>query len=327
MPLFRRDRPGHREAATEVSPARRSVGPAVDEAVGDEDGRRLVGHLRAGRWQDAHDVLESAGPFDREFLVDVAADLDGRRPEWLDVWVHERPSSPIPLLFRGAHGVRWAWQARGGGHADQVDPRAWDVFFGRLNAAERDLLEAARMGPEDPVPWCNLLISGRGLQISLEELCLRFEQATARERWLPYAHDQMLQGLCAKWFGTSDMMFHFARDTTEEAPEGASVHKVVALAHIEEWLYTGHPHGYFTDPTTTDEINAAADRSVFSPAFGGEKQSVHARHVFAMAFHLTGDRDRARTLFAQLGDVVAEFPWYYLGDPVEAFKKARADAA
>lgn len=326
MPLFRRDRPGRSATATAAPGTRTQPGPAVDPAAGDEDARRLLTDLRAGNWQVAHQVLGAARPFDREFLVDAAVhDLDGR-PEWLDTWVAERPSSHIPLLVRGAHGVGWAWQARGGGRADDVHPDAWGVFFDRLNGAERDLLDAARMAPEDPVPWSNLLISGRGLQINLEELCLRFDQGTARERWLPYLHDQMLQGLCAKWAGSSDLMFHFARETTGEAPEGASVHKVVAIAHLEEWLHAGHPHGYFADPTVVEDLVAAADRSVFSPLFGGEKQCVYARQAFAMVFHLAHERDRARRLFAELGDTVTDFPWYYLGDPREAFVAARSAA-
>lgn len=329
MPLFRRDRPGDASTtatSTATAATRGPAGPSVDPAAGDAEGRRLWRDLTAGHWQPVHELLEAAGPFDREFLVDVAAEVPGR-PEWLDVWVHERPGSSIPLLVRGAHGVRWAWRARGGGMADTVDARAWDVFFGRLNAAERDLLEAARLAPADPVPWTSLVTSGRGLQISLEELCLRFDQATARERWLPYAHDQMLQGLCAKWAGTSELMFHFASDTTAEAPEGASVHKVVAVAHLEEWLYVGHPSGYFRDPSVVGELVAAADRSVFSPLFGAEKQAASARHAFALVFHLAGDHARAGRLFAGIGDAIADFPWSYLGDPVAAFTRARAAAA
>ena len=325
MSLFRRDRTGRSPAATE-SPAPPGRRLAVDPAAGDPDGRRLWRYLADGHWAAAEEVLAAAGPLDREFRVDVATEKPGR-PEWLDAWVHERPGSSLPLLVRGAHGVRWAWAARGGAAAGDVDPRAWDVFFGRLNAAERDLLEAARLAPQDPVPWTSLVISGRGLQISLEEICLRFDQATARERWLPYAHDQMLQALCAKWFGSSDLMFHFASDTTAEAPEGSSVHKVVALAHLEEWLYDGHPAGYFQDPPVVAELAAAADRSVFSPRFVPGKQAAYARHAFALVFHLAGDRDRARRLFADIGDVVVEFPWYYLGDPVKAFTRARAASA
>ena len=317
MPLFRRQR------SNDPRPA--APGPATDPAAGDADARQLLDDALAGRWPEVQSRLEAAGPMDREFFIDVVSDLPGR-PGWLDEWVQSRPDSPVALLVRGAHGVRWAWAARGGGRASTVAEDAWEVFFDRLQAAERDLLAAARRDPADPTPWTNLLISGRGLQISLEETTQRFEKAIERERWLPYAHDQMLQKVCAKWSGSSEMMFLFARDTSAEAPEGASVHKIVPLAHLEEWLERSGPPEYFRDRSVQAELVEAADRSVFSGRFGTEKQSMYALQTFAMAFHLAGDRDRAAQLFSRIGDVAVEFPWYYLGDPAAAFSRARAAA-
>jgi hypothetical protein len=50
----------------------------------------------------------------------------------------------------------------------------------------------------------------------------------------------MIQALARKWSGSHDEMFEFARSESEQAPDGHSVHRIIALAQIAK---TAPPRG------------------------------------------------------------------------------------
>ena len=149
-------------------------GPYVDPARGDQAGRWLLEQIEHGHWQAARDLLDrTPDPDDRHFYVTLASNQQGR-PEWLDAWVAAEPHAGTPLLVRGAHGIHWAWEARGAGRAEDTARDAFKVFWERLELAEADLREAAARNPGDPTPWAFLVVSCRGLELGLEELGDRF---------------------------------------------------------------------------------------------------------------------------------------------------------
>jgi hypothetical protein len=93
--------------------------------MGDSSAHQFRAALAGGRWQEFHDFMEPIRDWDdRHFYLNTLSEIDGR-PKWLDEWAAARPQSPLPLLFRGAQAVHWAWQARGAGWATTVKKDAW----------------------------------------------------------------------------------------------------------------------------------------------------------------------------------------------------------
>jgi hypothetical protein len=232
--------------------------------------------------------------------------------------------------MRGLSRIGWAWEARGSGRASEVAEEAWPVFAERLELAEADLQEAAGRAAKDALPWAYLLLTGRGLEVGVDELRRRWDEARRRapEAWHPSW--SMLEALTEKWSGSHDLMFQFAREVSGSAAEGSALHALIAEAHLQRWLHfrmedpPDRPGelSYYRSPEVQEELRRAWARGPGSPAFRAGRFAPNQRAAFAFAFTLGADDASARAVFDQLDRVTTE-PWQHLGEPMEAFKAAR----
>src|SRR5919201_1968806 len=314
MPLFGRSAP--------------AVKPAIDPAFGDEEARRLRNDLDAANFETSQAALEKTRNWeDRELLVNALTQWDGR-PRWMDDWLRAHPKSAIPLLVRGVHGIKWAWEARGGGKAETVSEGGWDLFARRLHDSEDELRLAAARDEADPTPWANLLAVVRGLQQGPEVAQQTFNEVKKRDPWSVWGHIMMLQLLTQKWGGSHEAMFDFARSTHAAAPAGALVHRLICDAHMERFLYLAAwehdeqgANNYFRRDDVRREIIDAAERSVWAHEYQPSRRAVIDRNVFAFCFSLMGDSKAAKREFEAIGPTVTREPWVLLGEPVTVFTK------
>jgi hypothetical protein len=304
----------------------------IDPAWGDEQARTLRAELARGKWQEAHTALEaSEGSWDdRQFLVEVLTDGVSGRPSWTEEWTRAQPQSAGAWTMRGAHGIKWGWEARGGGKAANVQDQSWATFWQRLEEAERDLMKAADLDRADPVPWTYLVISARGIEKGVPEINERLKQAHARHPWHHFAFSQALQGFAKKWAGSHELMFDLARQVAAGAPDGASAHTLMAEAHVERWLYMAswdkdeaNALTYFRTPSVSDEIKTAATRSVWSSKYERPRLAPFDHNLFAYCFFRMHDWESARRELQAMNGVLNRFPWAYGGNPVEVFKTAQ----
>ena len=303
--------------------------PIRDAFHGEEAFRREIAQLRDGNWQPAATRLTLTRDVDdRAFVAGMMLDAGG---PWIEDWLAAEPSRPEPWMMRGLSRIGWAWEVRGSGRAEDVPEDAWPEFFGRLQLAEEDLQEAIQRNAKDALPWAYLLITGRALQVEVEELQRRYQEGRARapESWqLSWL---MLEALTEKWSGSHDLMFQFARDVSAAAPAGSGLHALVAEAHLQRWLYfrmEGDREGelaYYRSPEVQEELRQAWARGPGSPAFRKGRFAPNQRALFAFAFSLGGDDASARAVFEHLDRVTSD-PWQHIGEPMEAFKAARRQA-
>ncbi|MFC5749125.1 hypothetical protein [Actinomadura rugatobispora] len=301
---------------------------AFDPLFGSPEARALRVDLVDGSYESArHLITATDDPDLRAFYVAIAAEWPGR-PSWLDAWVAAEPRSAEAHLVRGAHGVVWAWQARGHQRAEHTERDQFIEFWRRLAIAEKDLEKAAELAPDDPEPWAHLVTCARGLGVGKEELGRRFKEVIARHPWHRRAHSQMLQGVAPKWSGSSNLMFNFARERALAAPEGTAIAALLAEAHVEMWLDAEQAEGgdeYFTAPEVLAELHAAADRSVRSPRWRPLPDDVRAHNLFAFVFAQGDDFAAAEEQFTATGGRISKEPWNYVGDSVEdAFRYVRS---
>jgi hypothetical protein len=192
---------------------------------------------------------------------------------------------------------------------------------------------SARRDPRDALPWAYLLITGRALEVGVDELRRRYEEGRARapESWqVPWL---MLEALTEKWSGSHDLMFQFAREVSSAAPAGSGLHALVAEAHFQRWLYfrmEDPPEregelSYYRAPDVQEDLRGAWARGPGSPAFRPGRFAPNQRALFAFAFTLGGDDAAARAVFDQLNRVTSD-PWRHVGEPMEVFKAARRQA-
>jgi hypothetical protein len=310
-----------------------SRGPKLPEPVddpfdGDEGLKAAVAALQRGDARPGAALLARAKGDDRTF---VASHLSaaGRKP--VEAWHVAQPADAGAALVRGIVHMGWAWEARGQGHAEDVDEDAWAVFHRRLSEAEGFLQDAARLDAADATPWAYLALSGRGLSLEPPAIRARYDEARRRDPQGWTGAMFALQSLAEKWSGTHDEMFAFARELSASAPTGSPLHSLVPLAHYERWLYFGAFEGdnkgqrkYFETPAVQRELQAAWSQGPGSTAFRRGRFGPTQVALFAFAFTLGRDQARAKEAFEKLGPVVTPTPWASQGEPAEIFKTARA---
>lgn len=287
-----------------------------------------IARLRSGDFRAARSTMASATPIERRTMLESPKLSPDPPIDVVEQWVAAAPEDGVGRLVLGALFVTWGWEARSARRADQVAGDAWPLFFERLRRADSELLQAARLLPGAVEPFVWLIASGRGLQIPLEELSTRFDEGHRLEPFSPLLVNRMLQTLCAKWVGSDEKMFAFARWVTEEAPLGSPARDVMAQAHIEMML-SGAPSGtplsdaaeYLERPDVVREITAAADLSIFHPDFVDDAEGVQAANTFLLAFSLGKQWATTKRIIDLIDGRYTSFPASYLGDPGKVNRK------
>ena len=321
MPIFGR----------KPKPATTAATVPIDPAFGDPELARLRQAMTDADWPTVRAVFDGAAdPDDQATFVDVARHVPGSE-EWLPDVVRANLDDTLPLLLYGARVTAWAWEARTGLLPEYVSRDQFEVFFERLRIAEDALQEVVRREPDNTAAWHQLVITARGLELGTDEARRRFDEVVARHPWHIRAHQQMLQQLCLKWFGSHEAMHAFARDAMLAAPAGSALGHLVAVAHLEHWAYLAREkptNRYLRSREVLASLHEAADRSVRHPDYRPRRDWPEISNAFAMAFSLAGDRRAAAEQFEVIGDLATQWPWLYLDgeDPGRAFCARRQEA-
>jgi hypothetical protein len=204
----------------------------------------------------------------------------------------------------------------------------WAPFHARLEQAEAELRRATQLAPDDHVPWTYLITVARGRSLGVDEATERFEQACDRFPLSRAAHMNLLSMLCAKWSGSHEMMFAFARETAESALAGSPLHATLAMAHVERWLFfsmEGEDDDlYFVDAEILGELFAVED-ALFGSTYAGSPHEVADRNLLTFCYWLAGEYERALRQFAVLRGRVTLLPWCFFDEAPSAFAFAREE--
>lgn len=273
-----------------------------------------LGGLREGAWDD------------RDFWLDAVA--PAANEQVMEAWIAGGNELPLGHLIKGRAHIAWAWEARGHGTSDSVTDEGANLFEQHLMRAEADLMRAAELDPADPTPWAHLITVARGLGQGSGVARERFDQAMRRdpEHWT--AHFQMLMVQCAKWGGSHEDMFAFAREVAGRQPEGHDLATLVIMAHVERWLYfsfeddSGGEKQYPKNTDNVQECLAVYQRSLGSPQARLRRSTIHARNIAAFWFFLTRDKARLRVEVGHIGNDYTQLPWGYWNAPEQAYSEA-----
>ncbi len=301
----------------ELDPTRDS--PPVPEVV------EAVKAAREGDWRPGADLLAAAGQewdlrWDRLCALASVASQDDR---WLSAWQAERPKDPDAAAVYAQALLYRAGDVRGAGLAKDVPAERMAQFQQLLPASLYAAQEAAALAPHDPSPWVTMVAAARGLVLPHEEFRQLWSELTARAPHHFFGHLEALQYWCAKWCGSDQLAYRFAKEAAASAPAHTLLSVLPLMASFEQALQ-GPGLMPFAGRNSKSTINALLDAVSAAPA--DDPRLPLARHTLAAALAQAGRGREALEQFRLLEPWVGAQPWTYHRDPVAAFDRARAIA-
>lgn len=291
----------------------------IDPFQRDPIARQVHDAMAARDWDTVRRVFD--GPLtehQRSRYLDAATHAPGV-PEWIETVCRDHPAATLPLLVRGINAIFWAWELRGSGYAHTVAQDKWATIGQRLKLAENCLDEVVERDPACAEAREYLISLAMARSLGMEEKWKRFEALVAVAPTHDGGHRAMLQALAAKWGGSTEEMFRFARERAAFAP-GTALPGLIAQAHLEEWLRRDDGDAYMEQAEVGEELVHAAEQSIWHPAFEPAGGTVALLNTFAYALSLADRFTEAERCYARIGDdLVTAHPWDYYGHPVRKF--------
>jgi len=294
----------------------------LDEGLGDPQLQRILKDLKNyGNFQSANQTLQQLrqGLWNERSLVCDAVAKQGTSYLYsLDARCADEPGSPIWHLLRGITYIASASNAREDGTSDKE----------QLLLAEKDLLKVIELDPEDPTPYANLLALCRRMNRSRELAEEYFEAAIKRDPQHWEAHLHMLMLKTAKWGGSHEDMFEFARSAAVRDP---SLAVLLMMAHIEYWVYCfffdnkkGGAEQYLQRTDVQKEALTAYTQFQAAQIKKSRLALVPLKSMAAFWFYLVKDPEHLKPLLEDLGMAITYIPWVYDGGDLElSFDKAK----
>ena len=247
------------------------------------------------------------------------------------------PWNPDLWLLAGAVQQEAAWNARG---ADRIANTSTEQIRGlrhHMTRARESLRRAAELLPDDPAPWFQLMSCAMAAQAYPNEPHDMWQELVQRGGDVAYQANRLrLVSLTAKWHGSEEACFAFARERTQGLPLGHPLYALIPLAYVEAYVELRISDRvltrvwaalrYLGKRSVRAEVDEASDRLLSgADAFAGHPASREAHQAFACVYADCGDLQRARWHLERSGDE-ATWPWTYFGDEDELFDRARERA-
>lgn len=282
--------------------------PAIDAAL---DGRwepaaELLRGTREGRDWEERDVLVAA-------LGRRALDA----PAWLDAWREATRDDPDLAVVDARRLVELAWQQRSNDDISTVSQEQVAAFHSTLEQATERIQHSVDASPGDPVPWALALRHARGTEADRAAFDGYLQALGSTDPHHYGARYEAMQYLCAKWFGSHEEMYDFARSSVEAAPREARVQSLLLDAVLEH--LAADASALTTDPDRVEEAIARAKGYLDANPDAGHHLTAQTRNVLArVLFHLERHRE-AYEQMQLIGPHATSYPWRYWDDARSEF--------
>jgi len=164
------------------------------------------------------------------------------------------------FVVRGLQRLRSAWEARGTGWAETVEPAAWPEFERWLRLARADLEEAARRRPDDPNAAAALITVAKGQGSPREAMEAWFRAALRADAAASRAYRAKMAYLLPKWNGSEEEAELFAAECERMSPPGSIVY-AVRLDWLEEQAARSQGRkAFWTRPDTSQAVDRVLTR-------------------------------------------------------------------
>jgi len=280
----------------------------------------VIGPMKAGDIRPALNLFHQSPDHELRFrLVEAATSLFGTeqyRTQTLDAWVNNTPNDTYARLVRARWKIESApnWKPNDPEHiADAA--RAANTAAANFAAAEYGAV--ASSSPADPVPWALQLALPLIYELDAKK---QLYGEVQRRGMIFNAHLSMLHALSAMWYGDHAQVIAFARGASANAPVGSDVHVLIPFAHRSIYAYEKtygdnkeNAESILRDPATNAEVQAALERSIFSPQYRPGHWHLFSLHAAAAWFYATKNPVACRAVLERVGKSFDDraSPWHF----------------
>nr|WP_184979659.1 hypothetical protein [Sphaerisporangium rubeum] len=232
-------------------------------------------------------------------------------------------ANPDLWLWLARVRIEEAWHVKPDVRARAVQADRLQMYQRAMESARTPLHTAARLAPDDPVPWICLLWMAIGLEWPRRERDEIYEEAMARAPRLYATAVARLVSLSPGWGGTTQEMLAFARASATRARTGDPMSALLPLAYFEYMSAERVSRSRLWDSFEVQrELTVAA--GLWHDGRGGppHPRAVEAHNAFGAAFYLADMRRPARGHLSRTAGRFSTLPWSHLGDPAKEYGKA-----
>lgn len=226
------------------------------------------------------------------------------RYEAIKQWREKYPRSSAAAAAEAMYWRLYAWHARGKGFASTVTKEGWQLFYERLQKAERVLQQSNDYGVANPLWYYEYLELALASGWPLSDYRKLFEEATAKAPTFYPHYFAMATRLLPKWGGNYDLIDQFAAQsvTKTQATHGTSMYARI-------YWYVDQEESLNFDLFKNSNATWPRLRKGFEDLIARTPQSHWNRNAFASFACRAGDRKTYTTLRSQIQDNVHQEAW------------------
>jgi hypothetical protein len=212
----------------------------------------------------------------------------------IETWRKTFPESITPQVAEARVWDNYAWEARGGGYANEVSEQRWMLFRERLRKA-RDLAERAPLKSSDDCPARHALLLKAAYSDNLNDYEKKFRMAIAFDPSYSDFYQLKASFLLPQWHGSPGDSIRFANEAIFLAPKGQGL---IIYSRIMWHLWAK------SDEVSTFKEPGVSWEKVKQGFFDLEKQypdSPWNLNWFCRLACAAGDKKTAQILFTRIG--------------------------
>lgn len=230
----------------------RQTASTYDPFLGDKEARKAAESLRHGDWIPTMALMRDTE--DRSFRMTLITS-EFVETEAFETWAEAHPTG-LSLTMLAMRQMTEAWAIGRTKAGQRTQTEIDEAFKAQLRVADRTVARACGNDPEFVDAWAAAIPIATGLGLGLSAAQGRFERVQAL---LPYHHNatiSMLRAHFARWGGSEESMFEFARTVSSDTALDSTVQSALPIAHLEYVAAHGRKLSHFSRAENRDELKA-----------------------------------------------------------------------
>jgi len=271
--------------------------------------------LEQKEWDAVITRLEQATG--NELHIIIVAISEDDQADFFDEGIKQRPDHYLPYVFSAFNLIHLAWEVRGSGTADTVSEQSYEIFYQYLEQARSKLQYVLKeFNPQCAEPYFGLIQIRMGMGFGDENNWHYFETAKKINPEHLELHNLMVTLMSEKWGGDFQTSLNIGKKTLAETDIGNPLCAVIAVAHIEQWLYFGMMEEYEAERMYFKKIDVRQDiLDAYEKFSDGKKittdEHIEALNIFAFCFYIGGWNEKVKECIERAQFQFVEYPWYY----------------